>query len=165
MARSFFKKKIFVVMLDDIEDVEIPNALLSWWIELTEYRCLFRSQYDSDASMVRAIADAVSFRQVKSCVLIDRDGSRILIDQKMRVLGRQARKCGVVIDDPAVSGVHCCILLQNGRLFIQDMGATNGTRVNSQIVPAGELREIEFGDLLSLGDHELRVAGADGGDP
>ena len=37
---KFFKKKIYVIFIDEIKDDEIPDAKLSWWLELRDNQCI-----------------------------------------------------------------------------------------------------------------------------
>ena len=163
MARSFFNKTIYVVFVDDIAKAEIPNSLLNWWIELIQYQCLFRSKYDSNASMVAALVAAVNYSRMKNVTLTDKDGNRYPITQRISFVGRERRKCSIIISESEqmVSGVHCCILYQNGQLFIQDLGTLNGTFINSHLIPSGVQHELHLGDVISLGNYELTVTGAE----
>lgn len=60
-------------------------------------------------------------------------------------------ECGVVINgDTSVSGSHCRIIRQGERLFIEDLGSTNGTFLNDDEV-VGSIRLLA-GDHLRVGD-------------
>src|SRR5258708_18410264 len=58
-----------------------------------------------------------------------------------------------LIDDPAVSELHCEILLENGFVLVRDLGSTNGTFIeeqpikesvlcNGQTLPVGPLKMV-----------------------
>ena len=52
MATRFFDKTVYVIMVDEIQKNEIPNSLLSWWIDVSHKQTLSLSQYStSDALM------------------------------------------------------------------------------------------------------------------
>ncbi|MEO8045142.1 MAG: FHA domain-containing protein [Spartobacteria bacterium] len=57
------------------------------------------------------------------------------------------------IDDPSVSGRHAQLLLIDERYQLKDLGSTNGTRVNSELVTDIFLR---IGDRLRFGKVEAR---------
>lgn len=58
------------------------------------------------------------------------------------------------IDSPCITNIHAKIL-QNGRSFVlKDMGSAEGTFVNNQRITH---KNIACGDILRLGDTELRV--------
>ncbi len=57
------------------------------------------------------------------------------------------------IDDASVSGRHAQLLLIDGRYQLKDLGSTNGTRVNSELVTDTFLR---VGDRIRFGKVEAR---------
>lgn len=71
-------------------------------------------------------------------------------------LGRSSKGNGMVLKgDMGISGTHCEFFLEKGRLFVRDLGSTNGTYVNGvAIVGPCPLSDQ---DRLLLGSTELRV--------
>lgn len=71
-------------------------------------------------------------------------------------LGRSSKGNGMVFKgDMGISGTHCEFFLEKGRLFVRDLGSTNGTYVNGvAIVGPCPLSDQ---DRLLLGSTELRV--------
>lgn len=61
---------------------------------------------------------------------------------------------GLVLDDPAVSEVHCGLALDHGAVVVQDFGSTNGTYVDGRRVAYGAARD---GSTLEVGETVLRV--------
>lgn len=59
----------------------------------------------------------------------------------------------IQIDDPSVSGRHAQFLLIDERYQLTDLGSTNGTRVNSELVTDTFLR---VGDRIRFGKVEAR---------
>jgi septum formation topological specificity factor MinE len=71
-----------------------------------------------------------------------------------RVAGNAVR-----IDDPSISRMHCSIALRgNGEIVVADLGSSNGTFVNGQLLPANEARAVKAGDTIKVGDIALTVA-------
>jgi len=71
------------------------------------------------------------------------------------VLGRSIN-CDVVIeDDDEASSRHCFLSCENGTVFVQDMGSTNGTLVNG--VPILVRHALVDGDLILVGRTEVRI--------
>lgn len=64
---------------------------------------------------------------------------------------------------PFVSRVHAKLNISGGRVFIEDMGATNHTYVNGELV-TGKPRELLDGDVVGLGrsspDDETQLGAA-----
>jgi hypothetical protein len=61
-----------------------------------------------------------------------------------------------------VSGEHCRVYAEGGRLSITDNGSTNGTFVNERPLAPDELRDLVPGDIIRLGeDTRIEVTGDD----
>lgn len=70
------------------------------------------------------------------------------------LLGRTAGP-GIALLDDEVSRQHARIHSRNGKIQIEDLGSTNGTRVNGEFIQ--NLTELHSGDRLSLGGHVLKL--------
>jgi pSer/pThr/pTyr-binding forkhead associated (FHA) protein len=78
----------------------------------------------------------------------DRVGRAYELDDEGTV-GRAAG-CGVSIDyDTYASNLHARLFRQNGDLWVEDLGSTNGTWVNTRRI--GERTQLDKGDLLQVG--------------
>mgnify|MGYP001592733680 CR=1 FL=1 len=64
------------------------------------------------------------------------------------------RKAGndIVIDNPAISGSHCKIVLEGGTYYVEDLESTNGTFVNQKRVKKSGLHH---NDVVGLAKHSL----------
>ncbi|GAB5441555.1 MAG: hypothetical protein Fues2KO_19040 [Fuerstiella sp.] len=63
--------------------------------------------------------------------------------------------CSVrILDDLRVSRVHCVLFAQNDRLFVRDLGSSNGTYVNEERVGTSPM-EVHTGNVLNIGDSIL----------
>lgn len=71
------------------------------------------------------------------------------INQFPFVIGR-SKEAQLPILDPGISSQHCCILFEDNRYFLQDMGSANGTLVGGKTINEKVL--IEDGSLISLGN-------------
>lgn len=80
----------------------------------------------------------------------------ILNGQELKA-GRDAAQCGIVLNEPRVSGVHATLKLESGQLLIRDENSNNGTLVNNVRLSAGVWSPIPSGSLLRLGPIELSV--------
>jgi hypothetical protein len=68
----------------------------------------------------------------------------------------------LVLNDVSVSKVHAALLMNlQGTLLVADTGSTNGTFINGRRISYGEARVIEDGDVLGLGDVEVRFRKSD----
>jgi len=77
-------------------------------------------------------------------------GRRIRIPEDGLVLGRSVEGPGRVPEDPHVSRTHAEIRWdQNGSLYVQDLGSTEGTYVNEKRIP--EAWDLFAGDQVQIG--------------
>ena len=81
-------------------------------------------------------------------------GGRLDIDDEPIAVGAHADNA-VVIDDPLASGFHCRLFRRlDGRLWVRDLGSTNGTWVDGMRVSEAEL---SAGSTLRVGGRTLRI--------
>ncbi len=69
-------------------------------------------------------------------------------------LGRGAF-CQIRISDPQLSRRHSQFTFDGGRLFVEDLGSRNGTRVNDELIQ-GKV-QLEHDDRVTVGSHQLVV--------
>lgn len=53
--------------------------------------------------------------------------------------------------DAGVSRRHCRLFRQGEQFFVEDLGSTNGTKLNGQAIPPNQPRPLRDGDTLELG--------------
>jgi diguanylate cyclase (GGDEF)-like protein len=75
-------------------------------------------------------------------------GRRVRVTTEPLVIGRSP-KCEIQVDQESVSRNHCRIRFEGGEFLVRDLGSTNGTYVNDDLVhDEGRLRH---GDQLKVG--------------
>jgi len=77
----------------------------------------------------------------------DRTGERIDVDSAMTI-GRSA-ECDLSLSDSFLSSRHARLANDEGDLTIEDLGSTNGTYVNQELVD-GRVH-LERGDIVQVG--------------
>ena len=70
------------------------------------------------------------------------------------IVGR-APDVGLTLLDGEVSRQHARIRVEAGRVLLEDLGSTNGTQVNGELVRG--LVEVHTGDRLAIGGHVLKL--------
>lgn len=71
------------------------------------------------------------------------------------MIGRSS-SADIKVDDPNVSGVHCQVSWENGRLFLMDMDSTNGTMIDGgKKIPPKTKVQLFNGSVFCLGDERL----------
>jgi anti-anti-sigma factor len=76
-------------------------------------------------------------------------GRRIAVNGARFVIGRD-RSCNLRLGSPLVSKLHAAILRRDGRVFLRDLGSTNGTLVSGRPVRNREI-EVRAGDRIQIG--------------
>lgn len=69
----------------------------------------------------------------------------------------------LVLTDPRVSRRHARLLVDDGRLLVEDLGSTSGTSVNGRAITDATV--LAVGDRLRMGDTELTVLWTPGAGP
>ncbi len=70
------------------------------------------------------------------------------------IVGR-APDSGIALLDGEVSRHHARIRVEEGRVQVEDLGSTNGTRVNGDLIRGAA--DLRAGDRLSIGGHVLKL--------
>jgi len=74
-------------------------------------------------------------------------GREFLFDQTSILIGRTS-DCDVILYEPGVSRKHARIFAEGEGFFVEDMGSSNGTKVNGEIIKKHQLKD---GDAIGLG--------------
>lgn len=65
LATKYSRKKVYIMMLDDVPENEVPVRFRGWWIQVTRLQCVNTFEYASCEECVRVLADALGFKDVK----------------------------------------------------------------------------------------------------
>lgn len=76
------------------------------------------------------------------------------------VVGRL--QADVFLSDPSISRRHAVITVTDTTVTIRDEGSSNGTKIGSTTLPAGEDREVSPGQRIQFGAVVFHLSGADG---
>ncbi len=60
-----------------------------------------------------------------------------------------------VIDSPKVSGRHCILYIEDGVVYVEDLGSTNGTKLNGSLVH--EKKQLKTGDILVIANKTYQL--------
>jgi len=80
----------------------------------------------------------------------------LLNGQELRA-GRDPNVCGILLNEPRISGVHATLKFEHGQLLIRDENSNNGTLVNNVRLTPAVWSPVPSGSLLRLGPVELSV--------
>ncbi|MFN7019078.1 MAG: FHA domain-containing protein [Fimbriimonadales bacterium] len=84
--------------------------------------------------------------------LRDSNGREYLLRAGENIVGRDPAS-DVLISDGTVSRRHACIIIEENHAYLQDLGSTNGTRLNgepvgTECVPLPPNAELQFGSVV-----------------
>lgn len=88
----------------------------------------------------------VEIREMNLIDSIDRSGECLL--------GRSPNS-GLVLDSPDVSRLHAKFAVEDGQYYFYDLGSSNGSLVNGQIVQPNQAHLLKSGDIIRLGEFVL----------
>jgi Stage II sporulation protein E (SpoIIE)/FHA domain len=94
-------------------------------------------------------------REPTHSLLLMADGmvrQRFVLPDHPVIVGRTA-PADIVLDDTTVSRRHCRLSRADGHVVLEDLGSTNGTRINGAPVKSPTM--LEGGDVVGIGGHEL----------
>jgi tetratricopeptide (TPR) repeat protein len=87
--------------------------------------------------------------------LVSPDGKKnIVLDRPTLTIGREEGDV-VLGGDTAASRLHAQVTLEDGRVYVEDLGSTNGTWVNQHRV--GRKVELHRGDWLQVGETSFQL--------
>ncbi|MCL4558824.1 MAG: GGDEF domain-containing protein [Deltaproteobacteria bacterium] len=112
---------------------------------------------DDKTSFINIDLNELQGERHKSCIIIEGEqiGRIFYLTKQSNVIGR-SEDADINLDSPTVSRRHAVISLgREGRIFIKDLGSSNGTYVNARRIAEAELGE---GDIFAVGVYKLKVA-------
>ena len=98
-------------------------------------------------------ARAGGFRSYLIVIEGKEHGARLEPTSERQVVGRGAGSA-LRLSDPGVSSVHLAAWLEGDALWIEDLGSSNGTAVDGQVIDAPA--ELEVGAIVAIGKTLLR---------
>lgn len=107
--------------------------------------------FGSTAEVVEALPDMAQSPRLVAMA----DGKEFALNPGPNTVGRD--DADILIVDPTVSRRHAQVILDGGRLLIEDFGSTNGTKVGDRRLAAGEQVTAGNGDQIRFGNVYLTV--------
>jgi pSer/pThr/pTyr-binding forkhead associated (FHA) protein len=88
--------------------------------------------------------------------LVRSNGREYVLASARTTFGRKSGNTVAIDDDATVSGAHAEIAYEDGRFYIEDLGSTNGTKVNGRALSPKVPMALSDGDEVTLGRTALR---------
>ena len=86
----------------------------------------------------------------------------VQLTKERSTLGRRPYN-DIVLDNLAVSGEHAAITLENGEVWIEDLGSTNGTFLDGQRI--GKRQPFAPGNVVQMGKCQLKLSAVESAAP
>ncbi|MFZ1925185.1 MAG: FHA domain-containing protein, partial [Solirubrobacteraceae bacterium] len=97
-----------------------------------------------------AVEQTGARRRPKALLLVA--GRRLLVAPRGATIGR-SRDCDIVLEDSSISRRHAELRPAGQGWVIEDLGSTNGVRVNGNTVHSPQ--EVRTGDRIEIGSTEM----------
>lgn len=75
--------------------------------------------------------------------------------KQVYVVGKSKEKCDIILEDLSVSRMHCRILPDKEKTFLEDLNSTNGTFLNGMRLAPYQKLELHVGDEIRCGNSAL----------
>ena len=125
------------------------------WIEVRPLKRKRRRDRDDELDPA-IVGKARRGKRLRLHVVRPDEAAGRIYDVGEEVTVGRAPGCGVPIDyDTFASNLHARLFRLDGDLWVEDLGSTNGTWVNTERI--GERTRIEKGDLLQVGGTVFEV--------
>jgi hypothetical protein len=105
----------------------------------------------SNSRRVREAVEQTGPRRRPKALLVV-SGRRLLVPPNGGAIGR-SRDCDIVLEDSSISRCHAELRPQGSAWQIQDLGSTNGVRVNGLTIHGAQ--ELRSGDRIEMGSTEI----------
>jgi pSer/pThr/pTyr-binding forkhead associated (FHA) protein len=99
--------------------------------------------------------DAFGAPAVQLPQLVEQSGREHPVRPGVNAVGREG---DIMLVDGKISRRHAQITSDNGNLSVEDLGSTNGTKVNGNKVNPGDKVTLNGGDTVSFGGIELKLS-------
>jgi hypothetical protein len=106
----------------------------------------------SNSKRVRDAVERTGARARRSKALLVVSGRRLLVPPHGATVGR-SRDCDIVLDDSGVSRRHAELSPEGASWTIEDLGSTNGVRVNGASIRG--VHQLHSGDRIEMGSTEM----------
>jgi hypothetical protein len=107
--------------------------------------------YSTAGRVAEPLEERARSRQQTALLLMG--GKRLVVGPGGATMGR-SRQCDVTVDDPNVSRQHAEVRPRGGSWVLNDLGSTNGSRLNGHRVEGSEV--LKPGDEIEVGTTVLR---------
>ena len=97
-----------------------------------------------------AVKQTAGRRRPKALLLVE--GRRLLLAPRGATIGR-SRDCDIVLEDSSISRRHAELRPAGQGWVVEDLGSTNGVRVNGSTVHGPH--EVRTGDRIEIGSTEM----------
>jgi pSer/pThr/pTyr-binding forkhead associated (FHA) protein len=95
---------------------------------------------------------------MKLCLIVNKGEKSLSFDIEHDAvsIGRSDRN-DIQVHDRYVSNRHLIVWKREDRLFLNNLGNRNGTRVNGDQIPSGAVIEAKRGDTIEIGKSKLYI--------
>lgn len=90
-------------------------------------------------------------------VIVAPASKRQTIPVRLPILAGRSEEAKFRIQQDSVSRRHCEFFVKDDAVFIRDMGSTNGTQLDDELIPASVPTRVKPGSIVRIGSVAFRV--------
>ena len=83
MADKVYKKKIYVVLMDEINNTDVPYDKIGWWLDIQDLQCINAFAFSKTSDLLKTITKAIGEQTVNSKIPAKPDESPVLAKPEM----------------------------------------------------------------------------------
>ena len=91
--------------------------------------------------------------RVMAEIVLETPPRRFPVDVRWVRIGREPSNQIILDDDRYTSRYHAWVTYENGKFYLEDLGSTNGTLLNGELVEKQE--QLRSGDKIKIGGTEM----------
>ena len=142
--------KVMEHNLENGDEIQIGNFVLiydSGFIseEETETKVVYEQSVKNKTSSSFSIPKLIGKNRLGKTI-------EYIINKQRMIIGRSLQ-ADITIEDITISRMHAEILIKNGKFYIKDLDARNGTFINKDRV---SISEITTGDIITFGTYSVK---------
>ena len=145
---------LFNMLISDCNDVNM--SVTDMYMALKEKKYGIYDIKEDSSSQTGMQENVFGYFALEST---DKTHADIVVTKKKAILGKSKKEADYIISEAFISRQHCELAYSDNRIYIKDMGSTNGTYLNGIRIPANVYMPVDIGDNIAFSSLSYIVTG------